>query len=150
MHSLKRSARLVNGLLFVEIKASCVRSPMLMEISSTHATAPMQSTTSIARSTDRSCSDCLRDRLIVGALDGESWPHRLDENFTRVTSHEYLRRNRQFVHRTWDTLKEQCDVSYTSNKAYIPSTHRIYCNCDLIEKELTYILTKSRRMSQPT
>jgi len=94
----------------------------------------MRSTTSIARSTDRSWSDCLRDRLIVGALDGESWPHRLDENFTRVTSHEYLRRNRQFVHRTWDTLKEQCDVSYTSNKAYIPSTHRICCNCDLIEK----------------
>ena len=35
-------------------------------------TAPMRSTTSIARSTDRSWSDCLRDRLIVGALDGES------------------------------------------------------------------------------
>ena len=35
-------------------------------------TATMRSITSIARSTDRSWSDCLRDRLIVGALDGES------------------------------------------------------------------------------
>jgi len=43
-------------------------------------TAPMWSITSIARSTDRSWSDCLRDRIVVGALAGESWPHRIDES----------------------------------------------------------------------
>ena len=108
----------------------------------------MRSITSIARSTDRSWSDCLRDRLIVGALDGESWPHRLDENFTRVTSHEYLNRNHQFVHRTWDTLKKQCDVSCASNKAYIPSTHIICCNCDLIEKRIDiYLAEESENVS---
>jgi len=33
-------------------------------------TAPMWSITLIARSTDRSCSDYLRDRIVVGALPG--------------------------------------------------------------------------------
>jgi len=51
-------------------------------------TAPMRSITSIARSIDRSWSDCIEDRIVVGALAGKFWLHRVDENFTRVTSHE--------------------------------------------------------------
>ena len=35
-------------------------------------TAPMRSTTPIARSIDRFWSDCLRDRIVVGAFAGGS------------------------------------------------------------------------------
>ena len=51
-------------------------------------TAPMRSITSITRSIDRSWSDCLEDKIVFGALAGKSWLHRVDEKFTRVTSHE--------------------------------------------------------------
>jgi len=38
------------------------------------------------------------------------------------------------VHRTWDTLKEQCDVSCASNKAYIPSTYWLTVNAIWLRK----------------